>query len=528
MNQIKNDFNKIDVDKLIYNINSLNDVSLEITSDSSLDVSLSNLLRILMGTIGVTKGSILTYAPFKLAFESTVTKGFDSNLYFRALPKEVPDITNSKGVYTLQELEKRFPDFFKRNKPMFDKHTSASIWITLGIRGRLVGSILLGQKLNKEPYEQTEILLLSIISNQIAIAISNFQLIDELKKTNDKLRKQNFELVDANYGISEMRQISVELSEILDVQSLLETFLLKSIQYLSCSKGLLFQVEGENLRVLSFSKIMNLKNGKIFKLSEAPEIIKKLIETGDPQRGEVSKFFDIDAKYTICVPLKSERDTLGILCLFDKESKVEKESLNPFTPFGERDESMITSLANHTATLWQKAKFYEMATIDGLTQLYVRRFFEQRISEELRKAQRLDRKLSVMFIDIDHFKKFNDTWGHQTGDDVLRTVSKKIKDSVRKGVDIAARYGGEELTVVMPETDSNGAVILAERIRLGIQNTPLENPNGGEPLKITVSIGVSTFPDHAMNVQDLVEKADIAVYKSKANGRNKATLYGQD
>lgn len=119
-------------------------------------------------------------------------------------------------------------------------------------------------------------------------------------------------------------------------------------------------------------------------------------------------------------------------------------------------------------------------------------------------------------------------WGHQTGDDVLRTVAKKIKDSVRKGVDIAARYGGEELTVVMPETDSNGAVILAERIRLGIQNTPLENPNGGDPLTITVSIGVSTFPDHAMNVQDLVEKADIAVYKSKANGRNKATLYGQD
>ncbi|MFN8673619.1 MAG: diguanylate cyclase [Candidatus Sericytochromatia bacterium] len=528
MSQIANEFSKIDVDKLVYNINSLNDISMEITSDSSLDVSLSNLLRILMGTLGSTKGCILTYAPFKLAFETAVVKGFEGNLYFRALPKEVPEITSSKGVFTLEELEKKFPDFVKRNKPMFDKYASASIWVTLGIRGRLVGAILLGQKLNKEPYENTDILLLSIISNQIAIAISNFQLIDELKKTNDKLRKQNFELVDANYGISEMRQISVELSEIMDVHSLLETFLLKSIQYLSCSKGVLFHLEGENLRVQSSSKLMNMRNEKVFKVANSPDMIKKLLETGDSQRGDVNNFFEIDAKYVICVPLKAERDILGILCLFDKESKVEKDNPNPFTPFSERDEAMITSLTNHTATLWQKAKFYEMATVDGLTQLYVRRFFEQRIAEELRKAQRLDRKLSIMFIDIDHFKKFNDTYGHQTGDDVLRTVAKKIKDSVRKGIDIPARYGGEELTVVMPETDANGAVILAERIRLGIERTPLENPNGGEPLKVTVSIGVSTFPDHAVNVQGLVEKADIAVYKSKGNGRNRSTLYGQE
>ena len=121
MNHIINEFNKIDVDKLIYNINSLNDVSMEIISDSSLDVSLSNLLRILMGTLGVTKGTILTYAPFKLAFESAVVKGFEGNLYFRALPKEVPDITNSKGVFTLEELEKKFPDFVKRNKHMTAK-----------------------------------------------------------------------------------------------------------------------------------------------------------------------------------------------------------------------------------------------------------------------------------------------------------------------------------------------------------------------------------------------------------------------
>lgn len=518
----------MDIDKLIYNLNSLNDVSLEITSDSSLDVSLANLLRILMGTLGATKGSILTYAPFKLAFDSAVVKGFEGNVYMRSMPKEIAEITTYKGVVTIEELEKKFPDFVKRNRPMFDKH-NFSLWVTLSVKGRLVGAIILGKKLNKEEYQQTDMILLSIISNQISISIANFQLIDELKKTNEKLRKQNFELVDANYGISEMRQISVELSSIMDVNSLLETFLEKAIQYLSCSKGILFKIEGDILKTVAVSRAINIKNDRIFPLSVGGKLFEDIIETGETRRSESNNIFDIDSKYMICVPLKSEREILGILCLFDKESRIEKEN-NPsnITPFSERDESMIISLANHTATLWQKARFYEMATIDGLTQLYVRRFFEQRMSEEIRKAQRLERKLSIMLIDIDHFKKFNDTWGHQTGDDVLRTVAKKIKDNVRKGIDIAARYGGEELTVIMPETDSNGAMILAERIRLAIQNTPLENPAGGTPLQVTVSMGVSTFPDQAITVQGLVEKADIGLYKSKADGRNRVTLYSEE
>ncbi len=526
MSQLLNEFGNVDIDKLVYNLNSLNDVSLEITSDSSLEVSLANLLRILMGTLGTTKGSILTYAPFKLAFESSVVKGFEGNLYFRSMPKEINEITNFKGVSTIAELEKTFPDFVKRNQAMFDKN-SFSLWVTLSVKGRLVGSIILGKKLTKEEYQTTDMILLSIISNQISIAIANFQLIDELKKTNDKLRKQNFELVDANYGISEMRQISVELSSIMDVNSLLETFLEKSIQYLSCTKGILFRLEGDVLKTAAVSKISNIKPEKTFNLSEGGELFARLIETGEPQRTEAKGLFDIESKYIICVPLKSEREMLGILCLFDKESRVDKDNKEALTPFSERDESMIISLANHTATLWQKARFYELATIDGLTQLYVRRFFEQRMSEEIRKAQRLERKLSVMLIDIDHFKKFNDSWGHQTGDDVLRVVAKKIKDNVRKGIDIPARYGGEELTVIMPETDSNGAMILAERIRIAIEKTPLDNPSGGKPLQVTVSVGVATFPDQAITVQEIVEKADIGLYKSKANGRNMVTLYGE-
>lgn len=526
MSQLLNEFGKVDVDKLVYNLSSLNDVSLEITSDSSLEVSLSNLLRILMGTLGSTKGSILLYAPYKLAFESAVVKGFEGNFYVRALPKEITDITNYKESVFVADLEKKFPDLLKRNKAMFDKHKPV-LWVTLCLKGRLLGVIALGKKLGNENYEQTDIILLSIISNQISIALANFQLIDELKKTNEKLRKQNYELGAANYGISEMRQISVELSSIMDVQSLLETFMQRSIQYLSSNKGVLFQLDSTNssLTVISSSKIPLMSHGLKLKLEDGGNLVNEVVETGEPKRSNANNIFGIEAKQVICVPLKSEREILGLVLLFDKESKVERENSDGVASFSERDEAMITSLANHTSTLWQKARFYEMATIDGLTQLYVRRFLEQRLAEEIRKSQRSERKLSLMLLDIDHFKKFNDTWGHQTGDDVLRVVAKKIKDNVRKGIDIPARYGGEELTVVMPETEINGAMILAERIRVAIESTELENPAGGPPLKVTVSIGVSTFPDHAKSLSEMIEKADIALYKSKASGRNQVTLY---
>jgi len=526
VSQLLNEFENVDVDRLVYDLRSLSDISHEIASDSDLDNSLSNMLRILMGTLGATKGSILLYAPYKLAFESSVIKGYTNNVYLRATPKEIPEITEYKGAVTTEDLSAVFPEFIKRNKEEIEKN-NIKLWATLSLKGRLVGCIVLGKKLGDHEYQKVDIGLLSIIANQISVAVSNFQLINELKKTNDKLRKQNYELGEANFGITEMKQISVELSSILDVQTLLEIFVERSLQYLSCSKAVLFNTEGDDkLQIAAMSKVNTVSPNRIFKISKSCKLIQDAMETGEPQIGLSEGMFDldakVDAKYVICVPLKASRDIIGLLCLFDKVVRT------GISTFSERDESMIVSLANHVSTLWQKAKFYEMATIDGLTQLYVRRFLEQRMLEEIRKAQRLEKKLSTMLIDIDHFKKFNDTYGHQTGDEVLRLVAKTIKDSVRKGVDIPARYGGEEIAVVMPSTDSNGAMVLSERIRRAIENAALKNPTGGPNLKVTVSIGVTTFPDAAKNVKELIEKSDIALYKSKAEGRNRVTLYEEE
>jgi diguanylate cyclase (GGDEF)-like protein len=132
-----------------------------------------------------------------------------------------------------------------------------------------------------------------------------------------------------------------------------------------------------------------------------------------------------------------------------------------------------------------------------------------------------------MMMDIDHFKKFNDTYGHAVGDEVLRHVAALVKNNVRQEVDIPARYGGEEIVVLLPETDTVGASIFAERIRKAVDEALL-SAEGHDGLHVTISIGIATFPTHADNSLKLMEYADQALYASKRGGRNRVSVYSKD
>jgi diguanylate cyclase (GGDEF)-like protein/PAS domain S-box-containing protein len=159
-----------------------------------------------------------------------------------------------------------------------------------------------------------------------------------------------------------------------------------------------------------------------------------------------------------------------------------------------------------------------MATHDPLTGLYNRRMFIQRINDEIERASRYQHTLSLFMIDIDYFKSINDNYGHQTGDTVLQNFAKILSDSIRKS-DYAARYGGEEFVVVLPETPLLKAEELAERLRKQIEDTHF-SINNNEDINLTVSIGISTFPEHAETSHELLEIADAAMYAAKAAGRN--------
>lgn len=189
-------------------------------------------------------------------------------------------------------------------------------------------------------------------------------------------------------------------------------------------------------------------------------------------------------------------------------------------------EQILSTLIENAAVAFTRAVLYQkmelLATTDGLTGLNNHRHFQEILSKELERARRYKRSLSLLLMDIDHFKSFNDTYGHPVGDLVLKEISLCIQKSIRTN-DIPARYGGEEFTVIIPETNQANAMIIAERVRSTIEKHIIMSLE--KQLRVTVSIGCASYPNQASSQQELIDFADKALYYSKGHGRNQANAY---
>ena len=182
----------------------------------------------------------------------------------------------------------------------------------------------------------------------------------------------------------------------------------------------------------------------------------------------------------------------------------------------DRDERLNTALR----------QLAEQATTDPLTGLQNRRSIQKQLEQELMRARRAQRSLAVILLDIDHFKRFNDTWGHQAGDEVLKCVAEVVRTSIRSS-DIAGRYGGEELIAILPEATAQAALARAEAIRRGIETQHLEHA-GNSLGSVAASFGVAVFPDHASDSTSLIRAADNALYEAKNSGRNRVVISGSN
>ncbi|MGL5694687.1 MAG: bifunctional diguanylate cyclase/phosphohydrolase [Peptostreptococcaceae bacterium] len=166
----------------------------------------------------------------------------------------------------------------------------------------------------------------------------------------------------------------------------------------------------------------------------------------------------------------------------------------------------------------------KVANMDELTGIYNHRYFQESLTNMIRRADDNNTELSLLFMDIDYFKHYNDTHGHQVGDSLLREVGKILKSSTRDG-DVVARYGGEEFAVILPSTDQEDAIKVGERIRKNIEKYPFKGQESQPNKNVTMSIGVSTYPSVASSKYDLIETADHALYKAKAFNRNRVEYY---
>lgn len=220
----------------------------------------------------------------------------------------------------------------------------------------------------------------------------------------------------------------------------------------------------------------------------------------------------------LSVPMVRGSELLGVLN-FERVQKAD---------FGPDEMEFFAAVADQVGLAVQNARLHEqtvaLSITDPLTGVFNRRHLFQQLEAEIARATRFGKPLSMLMIDIDHFKHLNDSAGHSAGDDVLRQVCVRLKANLRK-VDTLARYGGEEFIVLLPQVGRDEAFEVAEKLRKSISDAPLEHGKTQPGGKVTISIGVATLPHDAVEQSKLVDCADSALYASKRGGRDKATLF---
>jgi len=217
--------------------------------------------------------------------------------------------------------------------------------------------------------------------------------------------------------------------------------------------------------------------------------------------------------HALAAPLERDGQLVGTLAVGREGREFEGHERDVFTVLLDKASTSIENISVHQ-------RVSEQAVTDELTGLANNRAFRETIDREAERAERFGHELSLIILDIDDFKRVNDTYGHLQGDEVLQAIA-QILHSEPRAIDEPARYGGEEFVVALPETGSEGAVELAERIRVQLEQKLIPAVDGGEPLSVTASFGTATLPEAASTVRELFEAADEALYEAKRQGKNR-------
>jgi len=385
-------------------------------------------------------------------------------------------------------------------------------------------AVLLGEK-SYGSYSEGDGEFFETLSGQIEIILEN-------AKKNSLIEAQNSELTERVYDLMTLNNAAKMISSTLDIEEIFKSSVDMFTEVGQSSKGaiLYYEKEAETLIVKAIKgdydssiigKGVALDRNLIEYLREnqAGLILSELREHEDSILVEfyrANREFFKYLKSEVLIPLIANDEFIGVILLGMRYmgDGYKKDGMDVFVTLG-----------SQVAVSTYNAKLYNMAITDGMTKLYLHRYFQSRFDEELERTKRYQRNLAVIMIDIDHFKKFNDTYGHQTGDEVLKMVAGVIKTRARKS-DICARYGGEEFAVILPETGEDGGIKLGEYIRKEIEESILKVDN--KELRVTISLGVSAYSGESaldLSKEELIKRADKALYKSKESGRNRVTKF---
>ena len=328
------------------------------------------------------------------------------------------------------------------------------------------------------------------------------------------LYEENKKLAEEIENLTTLREIGIAINSIVDFNQMLNVIMGFIINNLNVEKVIIYFINENGNELLA--KIGQERN----RIINEEELINEKIIIGNDEIGKAMEYnlpiiINEEDEKILVVPLIAKGNLIGAIKILNK---IDGEIFN------EQDKEFVRLLSSQISIALNNARLYEMAITDGLTKLYVHRHFQHKLNEEILRSKRNGKHLSLIMLDIDHFKRFNDEYGHQAGDYVLIEIANIIKKMFR-ATDSAFRYGGEELAIILPETESEDAFMLAEKLRLNIMNHKFNYKN--ENLSVTVSLGVATYYPYIENLtqEEFIRMADKALYNSKREGRNRSTLF---
>ena len=361
--------------------------------------------------------------------------------------------------------------------------------------------------------------LLTLLANQLSFVLEGM--------------KVDRHVMEKTKGINIPEEAYKTIASILDQEELYNAILNKSAELVGAEQGSLMLLDGEDTTLTvkaskgidkSILENVKVKTGEGISgmvIEKGIPIIAKDIESETFGRKNRSRY---KTKSLVSIPLKIGSRTIGVINIADKITG---------EVFSEDDLQLLLSFACYASIALERGTYYRMtedlkkiSITDSLTELFNKRYFQERLFEEMERSKRHNEPFTIFMMDIDDFKAFNDNYGHIAGDKALKRIAYAIRDAVRS-IDVAARFGGEEFSVILPYTTKANSYVIAERIRRNVEDIRFIGNKTPPGQVVSISIGIAEFPADADSMEDIIDKADQAMYLAKAGGKNRVVGYGQ-
>jgi diguanylate cyclase (GGDEF)-like protein len=438
------------------------------------------------------------------------------------------------NIHSIEDLSKEKSPLVHVNK-LQDEGVRSHISVPLIARDHLVGILELGVD-TPGAFEEEKIEIAREVADQVAVSVQQAALLNEVQRLNENLELRIIERT------AELERRAHEISLLNEMGEMLHSCVNSEEAYKAVAQiipRIFPYLEGALGVLKDAGQLLEFRTSWGVEIPEEANFLRDdcwalrrgqahLVEEIRP--GLLCKHVEADEGYqpwfiTFCIPLLAQSEMIGVLYMRSK--KTESDSTDELEiEFTDANRQLALTVAEQIALALANLKLRETLRVqairDPLTGLYNRRYMEESLARELKRSTRNGSELGVVMLDIDHFKDFNDKYGHAVGDAMLRELGNFLQERVRQE-DIACKYGGEEFVLILPNAGLEITRERAERIRADIKEVRIE-VEGMVFENITISLGVSVFPKHGAQWENILRAADVALYQAKANGRDQVVV----